>query len=213
MDLSGVRRRLGAVAGEVQRVLLVRRRLLAGVCAAVAVLAVLRVLAPPSPPTTLALVAAREIAAGAVVGADDVVTRSLPPEAVPRDAADSPVGRTLAAAVGPGEVLTESRLVGPSLLRGRAGVLALPVRIADAEAVGLLRVGDRVDLFGADPAAAEPAGVRLLESALVLALPAAGESAAASGRGRLVVLEVSPDQAAAVSGHAARGLLTVALSR
>lgn len=213
MDLSGVRRRLGDAAGEVQRALLVRRRLLAAVCAAVAVLAALRVLAPPSPPTTSALVAVREIAAGAVVGADDVAAEALPPGAVPPDAAESPVGRTLAAAVGPGEVLTESRLVGPSLLRGRAWAVALPVRIPDAEVVGLLRVGDRVDLFGADPAAAEPTGVRLLESALVLALPAAGERGADGGRGRLIVLEVTPDQGAAVAGHAARGLLTVALSR
>lgn len=209
MDLSGVRRRLAAAAREVRRALLVRRRLLSAVCAMVAVLAALRALAPPAPPSVDALVAVRALAAGSVVEVGDVVSAPLPPAAVPSDAARSPVGRTLASAVGAGEVLTEARLVGPSLLSGRDGEVALPVRVPDAEVVGLLRVGDRIDLYVADPAAAEPAGLRVLEAALVLAIPAAKERA---GEGRLVVLAATPEQAAVLSGHTARGLLTVALA-
>lgn len=209
MDLSGVRRRLGAAAGEVRRALLVRRRLLSAVCAAVAVLATLRALVPPPEPTIAALVAVRPLAAGSVVGSDDVASEALPAAAVPEQVARAPVGRTLAAPVGPGEVLTDARFVGPSLLDGRPGSVALPVRIPDADVVAMLRVGDRVDLYAADPAAADPQGTRLLESALVLALPA---PAGRDGRqGRLVVLEVTPHQGALVSGHAARWLLTVAL--
>lgn len=210
MDLSGVRRRLAAAAGEVRRALLVRRRLLSAVCAAVALLATLRALAPPPEPTAATLVAVRHLPAGSVVGPGDVASEALPRAVVPDDAAEAPVGRTLAAAVGPGEVLTDARLVGPSLLEGRPGVVALPVRIADADVVAMLRVGDRVDLYAADPAAADPGGTRLLHAALVLALP---EPVGRDGRqGRLVVLEVTPDQGARVSGHAARWLLTVALS-
>lgn len=209
MDLSGVRRRLAAAAGELRRALLVRRRLLSALCAAVAVLAALRALAPPAPPSVEALVAARGLAAGAVVEEGDVVTQSLPPTAVPPDAARSPVGRTLASPVGAGEVVTEARLVGPSLLEGRTGAVALPVRVPDADVVALLRVGDRIDLFVADPAAAEPTGRRVLEAALVLALPTPGQR---TSDGRLVVVATTPDQAAQVSGHAARGLLTVALA-
>jgi hypothetical protein len=108
-------------------------------------------------------------------------------------------------------VLTDARLVGPSLLQGRSGSVALPVRVPDADVVALLRVGDRIDLYAADPAAADPQGTRLVESALVLALPA---STTRDGRqGRLVVLEATPEQGALISGHAARWLLTVALSR
>ena len=210
MDVSGVRRRLGAAAGEVRRALLVRRRLLSALCAAVAVLATLRALAPPAPPTASALVAVRPLAAGSVVGASDVASEALPEAAVPEDAATSPVGRTLAAAVGPGEVLTEARLVGPSLLAGRSDVVALPVRVPDADVVALLRAGDRVDLFAADPAAAQPDGARIAESALVLALPS--PRSGHGERGRLVVLEVTPRQGEVISGHAARGLLTVALA-
>lgn len=210
MDVSGVRRRLGAAVGEVRRALLVRRRLLSAVCAAVAVLATVRALAPPAPPTAAVLVAVRHLPAGSVVGPGDVASESLPVTAVPDGVAKAPVGHSLAAAVGPGEVLTDARLVGPSLLEGRAGSVALPVRISDADAVALLRVGDRVDLYAADPAAAEPEGTRLVEAALVLALP---EATSRDGRqGRLVVLEASPEAARAIWGHAARGLLAVALS-
>ena len=210
MDVSGVRRRLAAAAGEVQRALLVRRRLLSAVCAAVAVLATLRAVAPPPEPTAAVLVAVRHLAAGSVVGPGDVASEALPVVALPADAAEVAVGRTLAALVGPGEVLTDVRFVGPSLLEGRPGSVALPVRIADADVAAMLRVGDRVDLYAADPAAAAPGGARLLEAALVLALPAPVEGT--SGRGRLVVLEVTPERGAVISGHAARGLLTVALS-
>ncbi|GGO83937.1 hypothetical protein GCM10011584_00310 [Nocardioides phosphati] len=211
MDVSGVRRRLAAAAGEVRRALLVRRRLLSAVCAAVAVLATLRALAPPPEPTAQTLVAVRHLAAGSVVAPGDVASEALPAAAVPDDAAEAPVGRTLAAAVGAGEVLTDARLVGPSLLEGRPGAVALPVRIPDADVVALLRVGDRVDLYAADPAAADPLGTRLLDAALVLALPA---PVSRDGRqGRLVVLQVTPEQGAEISGHAARCLLTVALAR
>lgn len=211
MDVSGVRRRLAAAAGEVRRALLVRRRLLSAVCAAVAVLATLRALAPPPEPTAQALVAVRHLAAGSVVAPGDVASEALPVAAVPDDAAEAPVGRTLAAAVGAGEVLTDARLVGPSLLEGRPGAVALPVRIPDADVVALLRVGDRVDLYAADPAAADPLGTRLLDAALVLALPA---PVSRDGRqGRLVVLQVTPEQGSEISGHAARWLLTVALAR
>ncbi|HSX68412.1 SAF domain-containing protein [Nocardioides sp.] len=209
MDVSGVRRRLGAAAREVRRALLVRRRLLSAVCAAVAVLATLRALAPPPEPTTAVLVAVRSLPAGSVVGSGDVAREALPAAAVPDQVAEAPVGRTLAAPVGPGEVLTDARFVGPSLLEGRPGSVALPVRIPDADVVAMLRVGDRVDLFAADPAAVDPHGTRLLDSVLVLALPA---PVGRDGRqGRLVVLEVTPDQGALVSGHAARWLLTIAL--
>ncbi|MDO7867697.1 SAF domain-containing protein [Nocardioides jiangxiensis] len=213
MDFSGVRRRLGAVAGELRRAILVRRRLLSAVCAAVAVLATVRAVAPPPPRTAAVLVAVRALAAGEVVGAADVASTALPVAVVPSDAAAAPVGRTLAGAVAPGEVVTEARLVGPSLLEGHDGLVAMPVRIADAAVVGLLRVGDRVDLFAADPAAATPSGVLVLQAGLVLALPRQTEAPTDGQRGRLLVLAVTADQGVEIAGRAARGLLTVALAR
>lgn len=176
-------------------------------------LAALHTVAPPAPPTISTLVAARDLPAGAVLGARDVTSEALPPTAVPEGAARDPVGRTLAGAVSAGEVLSEARLVGPSLLQGQHGRLAVPVRIPDADAVALLRVGDRIDVFAADPAAVEPAGVRVLESTLVLALPATAADSMGATRGRLVVLAVTPEQVVSLSGYSARGLLTVALSR
>lgn len=213
MDFSGVRRRLAAALGEVRRTILVRRRLLSALCAGVAVLATVRALAPPPPRMAATLVAAHALAAGDVVGPADVASKALPVAAVPDGAARDPVGRTLAGAVAPGEVITDARLVGPTLLEGHEGSVALPVRIADADVVALLRVGDRVDLFAADPAAATPSGTRLLEGGLILALPRSAARSADGQKGSLVVMAVTPDQGAEISGHAARGLLTVALSR
>ncbi len=213
MDLSGARRRVGDVADDLRRAALVRRRLLSAVLVGVVVLAVVRAVAPPPEPTVSAVVAARDMPAGVTVRLRDVATEALPPTTVPDGAVRNPVGRTLATAVSAGEVLTDSRLVGPSLLEGRDGQLAVPVRIPDADAVGLLRVGDRIDLFAADPAAVEPTGVQVLEAARVLALPAGTGDQAGATRGRLVVLAATPAQVADLSGYAARGLLTIALSR
>jgi pilus assembly protein CpaB len=77
----------------------------------------------------------------------------------------------------------------------------------------LLRVGDRIDLLAGDPASAEPDGVTVAREVRVLALPAVdgGGHAAAMSRGRIVVIEVSPTVAEIVTGHAARGLLSVAI--
>jgi Flp pilus assembly protein CpaB len=61
------------------------------------------------------------------------------------------LGRTTAGPLRAGEPLTDARVLTASLLDRYPGLVAVPVRIADAGAVGLLRVGDRVDLLAADP--------------------------------------------------------------
>jgi hypothetical protein len=70
------------------------------------------------------------------------------------------VGRVLAGAMRRGEVLTDARLVGGGLLEGYGpGVAAVPVRMADAGAVRLLKPGDRIDVLAtaeADEAADVP---------------------------------------------------------
>ena len=60
-----------------------RRRPLAAVLAGVAVLAGLRTLAPPPVPTVEVLVAAHDLAAGSVVGSDDVLPAAYSPASRP----------------------------------------------------------------------------------------------------------------------------------
>jgi hypothetical protein len=123
------------------------------------------------------------------------------------------VGRTLAAPVRRGEPITDVRLVSPSLVTGYPGRVALPVRIADADAVGLLRVGDKIDLVAADPRRGTASYVAV--GVLVVALPApSGDDTAASGlTGRLVVVAALASEVDDIVGAAATDLLSVVISR
>ncbi|MGH3368982.1 MAG: SAF domain-containing protein, partial [Nocardioidaceae bacterium] len=177
------------------------------------VLAGLQAAAPPPPPTRLVLTAARDLPAGTVLAPDHLARVEFSPASVPAGLVGSVtdvVGRTTAAPLRAGEPLTDVRLVSGSLLEGYPGLVAAPVRIADPGAVGLLRVGDRVDVVAADPQGRSEAVV-VAERAAVLALPRAGEGALASGG--LVVLAVSEDTARALAASGVARYLSVLLRR
>ena len=110
-----------------------------------------------------------------------------------------------------------------------APLVAAPVRIADAEAVRLLRPGDRVDVLAApvsrgptglsaDLGGERPAGPArvVARRARVAEVPARAEGAppaagpAASGEGALLVLSVTPETAAELAGAAVGSRLAVA---
>jgi len=159
------------------------------------------------------LAAARDLPAGTVVSSDDLTPAEVPPTAVPAGVLTGEhdvVGRTTTGPVRAGEVLTDVRLVRGSLLDGYPGRVAVPVRVADPDAVALLRIGDRIDVLSADPQGREPATV-VAEAAPVVALPRAGEAALASGG--LVVLAVTEDTARSLAAHAVGRYLSVALRR
>lgn len=155
-----------------RRLLLRHRHVVAAVLAAAAVASAVAALAPPPERTVGVIVAARDLSSGAVLDVADLATVQLPVDRVPDGVLRATTGhaaatgRTLAAPARRGEPLTDVRLVAPSLLRGydRAGgdVVAAPVRLADAEVVDLLMVGDRVDVLAAsaasEPAAGDPTG-------------------------------------------------------
>ncbi len=125
-----------------------------------------------------------------------------------------------------GEAFTDARLAGASLLVGSEGLVAAPVRIADAASVALLAPGDRVDVLAAPEAAGgsaatasasddgAKAGGLVVPGAVVLAVPA---SAAGAGSptdaldGALVTLAVSPAQASALAIDAVASRLSFVL--
>lgn len=187
-----------------------RRRPLAALLVAVATLVGLRVVAAPAPATVPVPVAARDLAAGEVLAADDVASAAFAPGTAPARVTTDAVGRVLAAPLSAGEPLTPARLVGPGLVAADPGMTALPVRLPDAGVVGLLRVGDRVDLLATDPetGAAEvlAVGVR------VLAIPAADDPVGGV-TGRLVVMGVPAEKALEVTGATLTRFLSVAYSR
>ena len=194
----------------VRRRVLLHRRPLAAVTAAAAVLAALQATSPPAPETVSVLTARRDLPSGTVVQRSDlvdtVVASTTVPTAVVRDA-EAVVGRTLAAPMSRGEMLTAARTVGAGLLRGYPGMTAVPLRITDAAVVELLRVGDRVSFVVADPDGRAAPEV-LLEDVAVVAIPRSEQGALSGGTpGRLVVAAVPSVRAGDVAARAATSIL------
>ena len=124
----------------------------------------------PTAPTVAVPVAAHDLPSGTVLSADDLATRRLPAGSLPAGRRADAVGRTLAGPVRAGEPVTDVRLVARRCSRAIPVASRCPVRIADADVVGLLRVGDHVDLVAADPRRGTASYVAV--DVPVLALPA-----------------------------------------
>jgi Flp pilus assembly protein CpaB len=195
-----------------RRTVLARRRPLAAACAGVAVLAAIQAARPQPAPTVPVRVAAHDLASGTVLSGDDLVTRRYPPDIAPPGSVSRAVGRTLAAPVRAGEPVTDVRLVAPSLVSGYPGRVALPVRIADADAVALLRVGDRVSLVAADPRRGTASYVAV--DVPVLALPSIDSETPETARppGRLVVVGAFAADVDHIAGAVANDLLSIVIS-
>jgi Flp pilus assembly protein CpaB len=205
--------RRAQVRRTLRRGVLARRRPLAALCAAVAVVAGVHAARPSQGPTVAIRVAAHDLASGTVLRRADLVVRHFPAGFAPAGSDTAAVGRTLAAPVREGEPVTDVRLVAPALVAAYPGRVALPVRIADADVVGLLRVGDRVDLVAADPRSGTASYVAVDVPVLALPIPVEHGFASAGGTGRLVVVAVVPSDVDRVTGAAVTDLLSVVISR
>lgn len=207
---AGHRAGVASTLRRARRRVLLHRRGLAALCAGLAVLVVLGAASPPAPPTVRVWTAATDLSGGSVVRPAALAARDLPPEALPDDAVTDPrevVGRVLAAPVTRGETLTRLRVVQGRLLRGYPGRTAVPLRITDAAAVSLLRVGDRVSFVLADPDGRTAPEV-LVEDVPVVALPVPEERGpATSAPGGLVVVAVPDLAATRVAARAATAVL------
>lgn len=177
--------------------------------AGLAVWAALNVLRPPGPATTPALVAVRALQGGQTVGADDVAVRQIPLDAAPSDFLQEPgqaVGRPLTVSLPAGAILPPASVVTRETLAA-PGLSVLPVTLTST-AVGLIEVGDRIDLLGAD---SESDAVLLASAARVVAvLSSPGGSSPLSptqASGPVLLVEVRPASLARVAAAAARGPL------
>jgi hypothetical protein len=207
-----LRSRLARRRRAVRRAVLTRRRPLAAVLAAGAVLAAVHELRPAPAPSVPVPTASRDLPSGAVITADDVTTADYAAGTEPTDLAEDPVGHVLAAPVRAGEALTDVRLVGADLARAHPGLVLVPVRLPDAEVAGLLRVGDRIDLLAADPQGASAA--RLVAAGLtVAALPRTGDESKSALPGRVVLLAAPQVAIGEMAQAAVTGFLTFAYSR
>jgi Flp pilus assembly protein CpaB len=190
---------LAAAHRRLRRAVLTHRRLLAALAAASAAAIALQAAGAPPPETTPVHTAAHDHAPGPVLTAADLRRVGFAPGTVPAGVVDAQqaLGRTTVGPVREGEPITDARLLGAGLLDGRPGLVAVPVRIGDPGAVGLLRVGDRIDVLAADPQARSPAEL-VATGALVLAIPrTVSDRVPGPLSGALVVLAV-PEQTARV---------------
>lgn len=136
-------------------------------------------------------VATRDLAAGEVVSADAVSTRSWIVDFLPRDAArstDEVVGRQLTSSVLEGEPISLQRFDGEAdVLDVPQGMAALSVPAGDVQSVGgQLTAGSRVDVYTTGGAATS----LLLSNALVLAT--SHEEGSSSSSASWVTLAVEP---------------------
>lgn len=192
------------------------RRPLAAAFAAAAVGFGLLALRPAGPPTVRVLVAAHDLPGGAALRGQDVRTVALPAAAVPDGALRSGApGRVLAGPVRRGEPLTDARLLGAGLLDGYGpGVVATPVRIADAGVARLLRPGDRVDVLATGEAPFEDAAAATVPQTVVSSVPVIAVPRQSIGdQGTLVVLATSRQQARVLAGAGNRLSVTITAGR
>ncbi len=206
---SSSRRRAPRAVRRLLRVVSWHRRPLAALAAALAVLTALRALAPGAPPEVTVVVAAREVAGGAVLSATDLEERAVRAADLPAGALssfDQVLGRTVSAALAEGQVLTPLALVAPRA-GPAAGRVVAPVRLSDADLVTLLRPGDVVDLVGTDEQG-EVASV-VARAARVVTVPQVKSEAAPASTGGLVLVEVPPGTATELARAAAAGPLSL----
>ncbi len=205
---------LSSALRRVRRAVLTRRRSLAALLAGVAVLTGLRAATVEPPAHRIAVVAATDLAAGEVLTQGDLRSAAFLPDSLPVGVASAPdlVGRQLATPVRDGELITDARLVGPELVVA-PGTRALPLRFPDAEAVGLLRPGDRLDVVATDPRGRSARTVAVDVTVLAVPPATAGSGVPDPLGGRLVLLGVPDHEVTTMSRTAVGRVLSYVFAR
>ena len=173
-----------------------------------AVLTGLAAAAPEGPPTVTVIRTAAPLEGGTRLGSDDLEVAQMVAADAPDDVVADPAaltGRTLAAPVPRGQVLTERAVVSARASPGR--VLA-PLRLADAEVAALLRAGDVVDVLAAEPQAEQAFVAGRAVRVVTVPEPADPTTGADSG-GALVLVEVDSGTARVLARAAVSATLTV----
>ncbi|HEX6197951.1 MAG TPA: SAF domain-containing protein [Jiangellaceae bacterium] len=199
---------------QLSRTVTWHRRLVAGGLAAGAVALTIHALEPSPEPGVPVVTAANDLPGSTLLQEDDLAVTHVPDDAVPDGAVSSLsdlAGQQISGPVRAGEIFTDVRLVGRSLLDGWGPDLAaVPVRIADPAAVRLARPGDVIDIIAADVSGAGGAHV-LAAGVPVLAVPS-GSDAGMPADGALLVVAATPAQVRELAGASVTSRLSIALT-
>lgn len=203
------------------------RRVLAAVAAAGATMLLVWTFAP-EPEGVPTVVTTREIPAGTPLTTADVAITVFAADSVP-DAAFTEVedvlGSTTASALGARTPLTRTAFVEHTPDNVPAGMVLMPLTVTDPAFAHVVRPGHHVRIFSrsayTDPGAAAPpesaeeegsvpgpAGTRnaLVEDVVVTSVSELGGGAIDTGAGSVLVVTVTPEDAAVLAQHAEAGL-------
>jgi Flp pilus assembly protein CpaB len=148
-------------------------------------------------------IAARDLSPGTPLTADDVRMENRSAATLP-DGAHTDlaiIGSTLAGPARRGEVLTDARVLGPRLAGLSAGrdARVVPLHLADAAVLDLIRTGDVVDILGA-PSADANARPRVIATNAVVVLVSATARTIGSSNDRVVLVALPVSAAHALAG-------------
>lgn len=187
------------------------RRIAAGLLVVLAAASALR----PDPAGTYVdvAVAATDLRPGTALRVEDAELQKRSVATLPDGALtnlDALVGSTVAGAARRGEILTDARVLGSRLAGMSAGPDArmVPLHLADAAVLDVIRPGDVVDVLGA-PAAEAGARPRMLATGAVVILVSA--AAAGHGTDRVVLVALPAAAATAVAGASLVQTVTLTL--
>lgn len=173
--------------------------------AALVVLAGVAALRPdPGDARTDVLVAARDLSPGITLTADDVRVENRSAATLPdgyQHAIAELIGSTLAGPARRGEVLTDVRVLGSRLAALTAGPDArvVPLHLADAAVLDLIRPGDVVDVLGAVSAEAD-AQPRMVATGAIVVLVSPKPKGVGSSDDRVVLVALPASAATALAG-------------
>lgn len=168
----------------------VARRVAAGVLVVLAAIAALR--PDPDDRRTDVVVAAHDLGPGVALTTDDVRLEKRSAATIPDGAqttVEDVVGATLAGPSRRGEVLTDARVLGSRLTGLSAGPDArvVPLHLADAAVLDMIRPGDVVDVMGAADAGGDAKPMLAATNAVVV-LVSPKQKAAGAGDDRVVLV-------------------------
>lgn len=214
LDPSPLSRLAGVLRPDWSRTLAARRTLAGGLVLLAAVAAWRD---DPRADQADVVVTTRDLAPGTELTADDVQVETRPTSSLPdgshTDAA-LVIGTTLAGPARRGEVVTDVRLLGPRLAESTAGPDAriVPLSLADAALVDLVRPGDVVDIVAAPTSADAESSARLIATDAVVVLVSAKENGTVrGGAGRVVLVALPAAAAKTVAGTALVQAITLTL--
>jgi Flp pilus assembly protein CpaB len=178
------------------------RRIAAGGLVALAGVAALR--PDPADADTDVVIAAHDLSPGVTLAADDVGVERRSATMVPDGAlraVDLVVGATLAGPARRGEIITDARVLGSRLAGLAAGPDArvVPLHLADAAVLDLIRPGDVVDVLGAVSAEAD-AEPRVVATNAIVVLVSARQKSVGAGDDRVVLVALPAPAANVLAG-------------